>query len=64
MLLTNASISDPETGELMAYTDGCRIFNRHFEEMINGDSINFGKIWSQYCTNFLGSLIILFKIVH
>ncbi|MBK7344697.1 MAG: hypothetical protein IPJ06_17370 [Saprospiraceae bacterium] len=54
MLLTNASISHPETGELLAYTDGCRIFNRQFEQMINGDSINFGKTWSQYCTNFFG----------
>lgn len=54
MLLTNASFADPETGELLAYTDGCRIFNRQFEQMINGDSINFGKTWSQYCTNFFG----------
>ena len=49
MLLTNASISHPETAELLAYTDGCRIFNRNFEIMENGNHINFGIRWTLRC---------------
>ncbi|MBP6185644.1 MAG: T9SS type A sorting domain-containing protein [Saprospiraceae bacterium] len=49
MLFTNASISHPATGELLAYTDGCRIFNRNFEIMENGNHINFGIRWTLRC---------------
>lgn len=49
MLNTNASIAHPETGELLMYFDGCRIFNRNYEIMENGDSLFHGKWWKEYC---------------
>ncbi len=33
----------------MAYTDGCRVFNRKFEMMENGNYINYGKAWINRC---------------
>jgi hypothetical protein len=49
MLQTNASIAHPETGELLMYFDGCRIFNRDFEIMENGDSLFHGIWWKEWC---------------
>lgn len=62
---TNASICHPETGELLMYFDGCRIFNRDFEIMENGDSLFHGIWWKEWCdsgtksyTGFRGGLIL------
>ena len=43
-----ASISDKD-GNLVAFTDGCRIANRNKELMLNGDSLNPGKVYNVYC---------------
>lgn len=44
-----AAISDKE-GQLVAYTNGCRILNRHHEGMLNGDTLNPGKVYEEFCT--------------
>jgi hypothetical protein len=49
MSSTNAQICNPETGELLFYFDGCRVFNREFEIMENGDSIFHGPWWTEWC---------------
>jgi hypothetical protein len=49
LLNTNASICHPETGDLLMYFDGCRIFNRDFEIMENGDSLFHGIWWKEWC---------------
>lgn len=38
----NASICDKE-GNLLMYTNGCAVANRNHEQMMNGDSINWGN---------------------
>ncbi|MBN8678747.1 MAG: T9SS type A sorting domain-containing protein [Chitinophagales bacterium] len=43
-----ASIADKE-GHLVAFTDGCRIANRNKELMLNGDTLNPGKVYNVYC---------------
>jgi hypothetical protein len=43
----NSSVSDDE-GNLLFYTNGCAIFNRNFEVMPNGDSIDTGNFFSQF----------------
>ncbi|MFN0215219.1 MAG: PKD domain-containing protein [Saprospiraceae bacterium] len=43
-----ASISDKD-GNLVAFTDGCRIANRNKAMMLNGDSLNPGKVFNSYC---------------
>jgi hypothetical protein len=37
-----------DKGELLWYSNGMRIFNRHHEFMYNGDSINYGQAWVTY----------------
>lgn len=37
------------SGKLIAYLDGCHIYNGEHEIMENGDSINYGSIWESYC---------------
>jgi hypothetical protein len=44
----SATICDEE-GNLRAFTNGCSLFNRDFEMMANGDSLNIGFIWSWTC---------------
>lgn len=41
--LTNTSISD-KNGNLLFYTNGTKVFNKNFQIMQNGDSINAGYI--------------------
>jgi len=43
-----ASIADKD-GHLVAFTDGCRISNRNKDLMLNGDSLNPGKVYNVYC---------------
>lgn len=43
-----ASICDT-TGQLLAYTDGCRIYNRSHVLMLNGDTLNPGKVFNSFC---------------
>lgn len=43
-----AAISSPE-GQLIAYTDGCRVLNRQHQIMLNGDTLSPGKVFNNYC---------------
>ncbi|MDO8365245.1 MAG: PKD domain-containing protein [Saprospiraceae bacterium] len=43
-----ASIADKD-GNLVAFTDGCRISNRNKDLMLNGDSLNPGEVYNVYC---------------
>jgi hypothetical protein len=45
----NAAISD-KNGRLVAYTNGCRIINRNHEGMLNGDTLNPGEVFEEFCT--------------
>ncbi len=44
-----AAISD-KNGRLVAYTNGCRIFNRNHEGMFNGDTLSPGNVYEEFCT--------------
>lgn len=46
---STAVISDPETGELLFFSNGCTIFDRTFHEMDNGDGINVGVSREYFC---------------
>lgn len=48
---TIAAISDT-AGHLIAYTDGCDISNRNHEIMLNGDTINPGEVFTEFCEVF------------
>jgi len=41
-------ISDPD-GNLLFYATGCRVYNKDFQIMTNGDSLNYGVIWDEFC---------------
>ena len=43
-----ASISD-KNGNLVAYTNGCMIVNRNHELMENGDTLNPGVVFEEFC---------------
>jgi hypothetical protein len=43
-----AGISD-KNGNLIAFTDGCKVANGKYETMLNGDSLNPGVVYNQYC---------------
>ena len=44
---SQTTISD-SIGNLLYFTDGARIYNRNNATMQNGDSLNFGALWSDY----------------
>lgn len=48
---TSASICDAE-GNLAFYTNGCRIYNWKHRLMENGEGINPGEIYGDYCNTF------------
>ncbi len=48
---SNVSISDPKTGELLFYTNGCSITNKNHEMMDNGDGINIGPYHREFCNS-------------
>ena len=43
-----AAISDKK-GQLIAYTNGCIIVNRNHELMLNGDTLNPGSVFEEFC---------------
>ena len=43
-----AGICDTD-GHLLVYTDGCRIYNRKHTLMLNGDTLNPGKVFNSFC---------------
>ena len=45
-----ACISDAK-GQLLAYTDGCRIYNRQHTVMNNGDTLNPGRVHDLFCVS-------------
>lgn len=44
-----AAVLSSNSGKLLAYSNGCSIFNRNHEIMIGGDTIAGGSIWDSYC---------------
>ena len=44
-----AAISDRYTGELLFYSNGCVVYNRNHQLMMNGDDLNPGKYRDHYC---------------
>src|SRR5262245_39920895 len=40
------------TGQLLAYTDGCNIYNRDHAIMLHGDSINPGIVFEEFCGSY------------
>jgi len=46
----HAAISDKE-GNLVAYTNGCRIANSNHTGMLNGDTLNPGVVFEAFCTH-------------
>lgn len=46
---STATISDENSGELLFFSNGCAIFDRSFNQMANGDSINQGGLRDYYC---------------
>ena len=43
-------MSDKDSGELLFYSNGCKVFNRNHELMLNGDDINnVTDQWEFYC---------------
>jgi hypothetical protein len=44
----NACLSTP-SGRLLAYSEGCRLYNADHEIIVNGDSLAFGDAWLSYC---------------
>jgi len=45
-----AAISD-KNGKLIAYTEGCRVINRNHQIMHNGDTLNPGEVFNEFCVN-------------
>jgi hypothetical protein len=45
-----AAISD-KNGNLVAYTNGCMVVNRNHELMLNGDTLNPGEVFIEFCEN-------------
>ena len=43
-----AAISD-KNGQLIAYTDGCRIISQNHQIIMNGDTLNPGEVFNQFC---------------
>ena len=43
------AVLSSNSGRLLAYSDGCNLYNANHEIMANGDSIAFGQVWEQYC---------------
>lgn len=46
--ITRAGICDTG-GQLLAYTDGCRVYNRNHALMPNGDTLSPGKVFNSFC---------------
>jgi len=46
---SNASICDEQSGKLLFYSNGCRILNSNHEVMENGEEINSGFYYHDYC---------------
>ena len=44
-----AAICDT-SGLLVAYTDGCHVYNRDHQIMLGGDSLNPGDVFREFCT--------------
>jgi len=49
-MANNSVISDPD-GNLLCYATGCRVYNSDYQIMMNGDSLNYGFIWDEFCGN-------------
>ncbi len=49
-----AQISDPISGRLLFYTNGCKIIDSTHQVMENGDMINKGPIQNEYCNGSIG----------
>lgn len=45
----HAQICDKHTGELLAYTNGCHLFDKSHKIMLNGENINPGWVHNDQC---------------
>jgi Secretion system C-terminal sorting domain len=54
MMAVGATISD-KNGNLLFYSNGCRIWNKNDEHMLGGDSINYNSYWEVKCDGFRDS---------
>ncbi|MBK9109479.1 MAG: PKD domain-containing protein [Saprospiraceae bacterium] len=52
-LVENASICD-SAGKLVAYTNGCAIYNSNHKIVPNGDTLNPGETYNNYCNGSNG----------
>lgn len=43
------AVLNSNSGRLLAYSNGCNIYNVNHEIMENGDSIAYGEIWDSHC---------------
>lgn len=50
-LLAIGELCDENTGRLMMYSNSCVIFDSTHHVMENGDSLNYGDYWEDYCTD-------------
>lgn len=49
--VTDYSIADVDSGRLEFYSNGCHIYNDKNRIVTNGDSINAGMVWEDFCPN-------------
>jgi hypothetical protein len=49
-MASSCVMSDPETGKLMFYTNGCSVINADHVVMDNGDGLNPGIYYKNFCT--------------
>ncbi len=49
-----AQISDPISGRLLFYTNGCKIIDSTHQVMENGDRINEGEYYNNFCEGSIG----------
>lgn len=52
LFLLSHNVFSDANGDLKFYTNGCAIANANHEIMSNGDSINAGVVYDEYCENF------------
>lgn len=46
----NPAVLSSDSGKLLAYSNGCSIYNGNHEIMAGGDTIASGAIWDSYCS--------------
>ncbi len=53
---TEPTVLSMSSGHLLIYSNGCTVIGSDHQTIANGDSINYGYIWDQYCEyGYLGT---------